>query len=71
MKKCQNLIITNAKACDSPVMLRFFQHLTFSITHRSWHEVMNECESTGLIFISPRFRMTTMDYRRQVGVSGE
>ena len=29
-----------------PVMVKSFQHLSFSITKRSWQEVMNECEST-------------------------
>jgi len=28
------------------VVLNLFQHLSFSITDRPWHEVMNECEST-------------------------
>ncbi len=41
---------------DIPLMLKCFQHLSFSITRRSWHEVMNECESTSLIFIRPRFK---------------
>ena len=31
---------------DICVILKCFQHLSFSTTHRSWHEVMNECEST-------------------------
>jgi NADPH-dependent 7-cyano-7-deazaguanine reductase QueF-like protein len=44
--------MTNAQAQNlieskySKVMLNLFPHLSFSITDRSWHEVMNECEST-------------------------
>jgi hypothetical protein len=58
MKKCQ-IIITNGKTRGSPVMLKFFHHLT---------KKTKPDPEPSLIFISPRFRITTMDYRRQVGV---
>jgi len=57
----KNTVFLIQNLYDIAVMLKFFQHLSFLMTHRSWHKVKNECEPTSLIFISPRFRMTITD----------